>query len=102
MLYNKAFPVKFKSRKLFKSLNVALKGSRQVRIILVYRLPPSTANGLTVENFFSEFRSFIEQIIIDPCPLIITSDFNFHLYDRNNPQGIEISRHDQFFKEEMK
>jgi hypothetical protein len=90
LIYKKAFAFKQISRMQFKSfeyMDMVSNVSNPVRIIVVYRPPPSTSNGLTCESFLSEFRSFLELIILDTGHFIITGDFNFHVDDQNNSQA---------------
>ena len=87
LLYNKAFVFKFKRRYSFKSfeiIDMTMTISNPVRIVVVYRPPPSTQNGLTHEIFFTEFRSFLEQLNNDTGRIILSGDFNFHVDDKNN------------------
>lgn len=50
-----------------------------LRIIVLYR-PPLSNN----EVFFSEFGLFLEQLAADPCKMILTGDFNFHIDNTSN------------------
>ena len=93
LIYKKAFAFKQISRMQFKSfeyMDMVSNVSNPVRIIVVYRPPPSTSNGLTCESFLSKFRSFVEQIILDAGHFIITGDFNFHVDDQNNSQAAKF------------
>ncbi len=58
--------------------------SKCVRIIVVYRPPPSKENKLTVAMFFEEFPVLLEQLAIAPNELIMMGDFNFHMEDMND------------------
>ena len=50
-----------------------------IRLVIVYRPPPSEQNGLKENDFFDEFNSLLECWAITSSKLLITSDFNFHV-----------------------
>ena len=52
---------------------------KTLRIVIVYRPPPSTTNGLTTTIFFDEFSTFLEQYVTIPGSLLMVGDFNFHV-----------------------
>ena len=57
LIYKKTFAFKQISRMQFKSfeyMDMVSNVSNPVRIIVVYRPPPSTSNGLTCESFLSD------------------------------------------------
>ena len=54
-------------------------GSTSLRMVVVYRPPPSQKNRLSVTLFVDEFSSLLEKLIISTGSLVITGDFNFHL-----------------------
>ena len=72
------------STKSFEFIDLAMVGSNPIRLITIYRPPPSSSKGLTCELFFTEFRSFLEEINNEPGHLIITGDFNFHIETNSN------------------
>ena len=53
--------------------------SPPLRLVAIYRPPPSQTNKLTVTAFFREFSTLLEVLSIDPARLILVGDFNFHL-----------------------
>lgn len=55
-----------------------------VRIVVIYRPPPSTKNKLTTTQFFAEFSKLTEELTNCNKPLLIAGDFNFHLDDKKN------------------
>ena len=55
-----------------------------MRIVVVYRPPPSAKNGLTTTVFFDEWDRFIDQHTIKPGPLIIMGDLNIHIDNTTN------------------
>ena len=55
--------------------------SAKFHLAVVYRTPPCNANGFTVNKFFDEWDSFLQQLVILKNEIIITGDLNFHLDD---------------------
>ena len=55
-----------------------------LRIVVMYRIPPSAKNGLTTSVFFEVWGRFIDQHILQPGPLIVIGDLNFHLGDKTD------------------
>ena len=59
-------------------------GSQMLRLMVIYRPPPSQKNKHTVNNFLQEFESFLcERQLLGGRDIII-GDFNFHVGDSNN------------------
>ena len=56
-----------------------------LKVILLYRPPPSVKNKFTVSQFMNEFSATLENYASCPSNLYITGDFNFHLEDDKNP-----------------
>ena len=52
-----------------------------LRLIVIYRPPPSQKNRLT---FFEEWTSFVDGLVITPGKFIIMGDINFHLDDTSD------------------
>ena len=63
----------------FEYCEYLLKSSIWVRLVVVYRPPPSAANGLTSAQFFRAFSTFLECLVPQPNEIIILTDFNFHV-----------------------
>ena len=61
-----------------------LKSTAWIRLVVVYRPPPSTANGLTVAQFFREFSTFLEHLVLLPFDVLILGDFNFHVNNKTD------------------
>ncbi len=55
-----------------------------IRIIVLYRPPPSTENGLINRQFLTELSSFLKCQIILPSELLVFADFNIHIDDPND------------------
>ena len=45
---------------------------------VVYRPPPTAANGYTVQNFLEEFDELVYEISAFPGKLMLLGDFNLH------------------------
>lgn len=65
----------------FEHLDVTLLTAAPVRIVLIYRPPPSMSNKCNVSQFFEEFATLLETLITFPGSLLIVGDFNFHVDD---------------------
>jgi exonuclease III len=50
-----------------------------VRLIVIYRPPPSKKNNLTVKDFMTDFSTYLETHVITTGKLVILGDFNFHM-----------------------
>ncbi len=58
-----------------------------LRLVTIYRPPPSSKNKATPSAFFEEFSTLLEILAIYPGNLIVTGDFNFHVDVPSNPQA---------------
>ena len=61
-----------------------LKMDQCIRLIVVYRPPPTKPNKLKTSQFFDEFPHFLEQQVVSTGHLLIVGDFNFHIDDSSN------------------
>ena len=77
----KVTKIQFADFRSFEAIQVLLKsiGNLNLRLVNIYRPPPSPANGLSIPLFLEEFRTFLEQCILTPEPLMLVGDFNFHI-----------------------
>ncbi|XP_062595717.1 uncharacterized protein LOC134257091 [Saccostrea cucullata] len=62
----------------------------RMNLCIIYRPPPSTVNGLTTSQFFSEWDTYLDQNTIFPQDLVITGDFNFHVDNRSDPEASRL------------
>ena len=71
--------------KNFEAYEAVLKssGNYNLRLVNIYRPPPSTVNGLSVALFLEEFSTYLEHLKLAPGLLLMSGDFNFHV-DRPN------------------
>ena len=90
VVHRKSFDLKSNVINKFKSfeyMDITLKSSsKSIRIIVLYRPPPSGANGSTDSTFYGEFTTLLEELTPD-CGsgnVLLAGDFNFHVDDANN------------------
>ena len=88
-LINSSFKVKEQSGPVFSSfesmrLAIQIK-SVCIHLIIVYRVPPSSKNGLSVSDFVEQFTVFLDSIVTLKGKLIIAGDFNIH-WDKDNEE----------------
>lgn len=69
---------------------MTMASSNPLRVIVIYRPPPSTVNGLTFELFLTEFRSLLELINNDTSRVIIPGDFNIHIDVDSDTNSIKL------------
>ncbi|XP_022778991.1 uncharacterized protein LOC111320602 [Stylophora pistillata] len=77
----------------FEHLDVYIShGKFKIRLVLIYRPPPSKKNKLTTLIFFEEFSQLVE-ILTEDCthPLAIVGDFNFHVDTPNNQDALKFN-----------
>jgi len=72
----------------FECIDITFVGRKPLRAITIYRPPES---GSSVDAFFEEFSSFLEQTVLCPEDLLIWGDFNFHIDDMTNRMGTRFS-----------
>ena len=58
--------------------------SNCIRVIVIYRTPPSKNNTLSESTFFSEFSTLLEDLVSDSGNFLLAGDFNFHVNDSSN------------------
>ena len=66
------------------------RGSRKIRIVIVYRLQYSPNHPVTTGEFFEEFSDYLESIILSSEPLLITGDFNIHVNVVGDPHRLKL------------
>ena len=55
-----------------------------IRTLVIYRPPCSTVNGLTVNLFWDEFSSLLEEVVVSTSEFLLLGDFNFHIDDTSD------------------
>ena len=82
LLFRSCFNIKLQPHRKFISfeyIDLLLNSvDKSIRIVIVYRPPPSNTNGFTPAMFLDEFFTFLEQYVTIPGSLLIVGDFNFH------------------------
>ena len=80
-----------KSFKSFELMQLLLhKNSVTTHIVVIYRPPPSSTNGFTVNLFFDEFSSLLELLVSSSGKLLITGDFNIHVNDTSAATALKF------------
>jgi len=62
-----------------------------IDLFVVYRPPPSRANGLKTSNFFDEWSIFLDSQILNSRDIRITGGFNLHLDVPYNPDVMKFN-----------
>ena len=70
--------------KSFENIELTLSSSLTVKLVVIYRPPPSKRNKSTVGLFLSEFQDFLQHHMIKSRNILIVGDFNFHYEDPLN------------------
>lgn len=67
-------------------LDVTVKaGNTSLRLLAIYRPPPSSKNKFTASMFFDDFNHLIEEVAAaSPRSCLMCGDFNFHMDTRNS------------------
>ena len=55
-----------------------------LRLLSLYRPPPSKTNGLKISTFNEEFANFIQGFTLSGGELLLLGDFNIHVNDPND------------------
>ena len=63
---------------------VMLHSSTSLRVVIIYRPPPSRSNNSSITLFFEEFPVFLESIATASGSLLMVGDFNFHIDDKHD------------------
>lgn len=66
--------------------------SKNINLSIIYRPPPSKANGLSLATFFDEWNSYLATKAAFSGSCILTGDLNFHLDDTTNPDSVRFSQ----------
>ena len=75
----------------FEYTEVLLKAKRRcIRIVLIYRPPPSAENKLTFSMFVREFTCLLEELSITSGELLIFGDFNLHVENSSDSHACQF------------
>ncbi|XP_072020238.1 uncharacterized protein [Amphiura filiformis] len=69
----------------FEHASVVIKNTG-LRIVTVYRPPPSKVNGFKTSQFLEEMESFLEDECLVPAKTIFLGDFNIHVDEPGKPE----------------
>ena len=64
---------------------------KSINLYVIYRPPPSSENRVSCESFLDEIGTLLENSVIDPRPLLITGDFNFHVDNKSDVDANNFS-----------
>ena len=89
LVYRRCFKVKRDVQMIHKSfelINIHITSvyNHNLRLVVIYRAPPSPGNGFTVRMFLEEFSSFLEGLVSTTSALLVAGDFNFHIDEPND------------------
>ena len=77
----------------FEHVDAVLSSSnKSIRIIIVYRPPPSEGNRTIIQKFLDEFTNFLEELAVDRSKILIAGDFNFHVDDQSDGNAKKFLR----------
>ncbi|MCK5882742.1 MAG: hypothetical protein KAG61_03570, partial [Bacteriovoracaceae bacterium] len=72
----------------FEHIEVVVKvKSDHIRIVSIYRPPPTKANKHTNRQFFEEFSTYCDHLASTSGRLVLVGDLNFHLDNSSNKAG---------------
>ena len=75
----------------FEHMQLLIKSfGKWIRVIVVYRPPPSATNKLTTSLFLSEFITLLENLSITSGELLILGDFNLHVDKPSDPDASQF------------
>ena len=65
--------------------------SQPVKLIVLYKPPPSLNNGLTHNLFITEFTDYLERYIATTKQLVLLGDFNIHINKTDDRDAVEFN-----------
>ncbi len=80
-------PGKYQS---FESMECLMKTTPPLRLVSIYRPPPSRTNGHTFKNFMDEIGSYFENLVVSTGMLLIMGDFNIHVDNTGDKEGSDF------------
>ena len=89
LVYRRCFKVKKDVQTIHRSIeliniHITSACNHNLRLVVIYRSPPSLENGFTVRIFLEEFSSFLEGLVLTTSALLVAGDFNFHIDEPND------------------
>ena len=64
--------------------------SVKIRLVLIYRIPPSPANAILKKQFITEYTQLLDKLSTDTCKLIILGDYNVHYDKLSDPETANL------------
>ena len=64
--------------------------SLNLRLVLLYRPPYSADHRVSTNDFFTEFSTYLESILLSKEHLVIAGDFNIHVYVPHDPDSLKL------------
>ena len=64
--------------------------SLNLRLVLLYRPPYSADHRVSTNDFFTEFSTYLESILLSKEHVVIAGDFNIHVYVPHDPDSLKL------------
>ena len=64
--------------------------SISIRLVIIYRMPPSKENKIKRSSFITDFADYVEKLSCLNCRLIIVGDFNINWLDNNDSERKQV------------
>ena len=76
----------------FEVLECKLDTTPPLRLIAVYRPPPSGRQPCDARTFIVEFSNYLEHIVMSPGAILIAGDFNYHVDNSSDADAVAFLR----------
>ncbi|PIK49357.1 hypothetical protein BSL78_13780 [Apostichopus japonicus] len=74
----------------FECLECVMQTTPPVRLVTIYRPPPSKTNGNSFRTFMEEITAYFELLVISTGILLVLGDFNLHIDKPADKEGAEF------------
>jgi hypothetical protein len=74
----------------FEHLECVIKTVPPIRLVTIYRPPPSKVNRSNFRSFIDEIGSYFEYLVATPGILLALGDFNIHVENHHDKEGLEF------------
>jgi hypothetical protein len=89
----KARVCKYRCFDTFENIELCVtRGKETVRLVCVYRPPPSAKNQLTVGGFLTDFQSFLSKETLPNENILLVGDLNVHMDNPNDSECRRLSK----------
>ena len=75
----------------FEAIECDIVSSQPVKLIVLYKPPPSPNNGLTHNLFITQFTDYLELYIATTKQLVLLGDFNIHINKTDDRDAVEFN-----------